>query len=214
MSIIPKLTFIGALISATLPAQAVPESIHFASNIHSGAAVLEIVNVKEKPGRTLLRLDLASGAKTRLPWPSEVTEEEVVAGVLLETDFYLITQWTAGDGKKPHLYRFDIKEKTWSSRGEIPCISFDTLDVTASQIKIHCQPDPHEKEQRGAEFRSVAIPKGPSKSLRLIFPLNKHVEGAFEYKLQGSLMKWKSITFKKSGSPQKTASAEELNAPR
>jgi len=176
-------------------------AIQSASNI-SGDKVVVSVRDDKSPGHSLVRLNLKTATKETVSLPKDMGGEEIMGMVLFPDHLVMISQWTAGDGKNPHLYEYNFKEKTWNKPSEVSCISFDTVEVKASEIKIQC-------EENGEKKATLSFKA--SAPVKLVFPLQSDKQGALQYKLSGgSMFMWKSIDFQDAKKPKKSLTTADL----
>ncbi|MGE5085375.1 MAG: hypothetical protein ACM3MG_03685 [Bacillota bacterium] len=176
-------------------------AIQSASNI-SGDKVVISVHDDKSPGRVLVRLNLKTATKEAVSLPQDLGGEEIMGMVLLSDHLVMISQWTAGDGKNPHVFEYSFKDKTWNKPTEVSCLSFDTVEVKSSELKIQC-------EENGEKKASLSF-KADS-PVKLVFPLQGDKQGALQYKLSGgSMFMWKSIDFQDANKPKKSLTTADL----
>lgn len=176
-------------------------AIQSASNI-SGDNVVISVRDDKTPGHSLVRLNLKTAAKEAVSFPKDLGGEEIMGMVLFPDHLVMISQWTAGDGKNPHLHEYSFKNKAWNKPSEVSCLSFDTVEVKASEIKIQCEENGEKK---------VSLSFKAASPVKLVFPLQSYQQGALQYKLSGgSMFMWKSIDFQDAKKPKKSLTTADL----
>lgn len=177
-------------------------AIQSASNIVGHQVAL---NVKSDEGeqKTLIVLNLKSMAKEKIALPS-LDNEEVMGLVLFPDNILMISQWTSGDGKNPQVHEYNFKNKKWSKPVEIPCLSFDKVEVKASEISVQCET---------GGFKSARLSFKVDKPVKLVLPLQTEKKGEFQYKLSGgSMFHWNTIDFQEGKKAKKSLTSKDLLA--
>ena len=193
--------FLNFTLLLSLASSSAFAAIQSASNI-SGDKVVVSVRDDKSPGHSLVRLNLKTATKETVSLPKDLGGEEIMGMVLFPEHLVMISQWTAGDGKNPHLYQYSFKNKTWNKPSEVSCLSFDTVEVNASEIKIQCEENGEKK---------AALSFKATSPLKLVFPLQSDKQGALQYKLSGgSMFMWKSIDFQDAKKPKKSLTTADL----
>ena len=182
------------------------QSVPVMSNLQKGASVFLVQDAKSKTPERLVRFDMGAKKFENLPWSSEIGSEEVLGLLLLSDRLLLISQWTAGGGKTPHLHTYLLKEKKWAAVKDLPCISFDKVTIKGGQLTVNCEEDYLKKTKAGDQ--SIAIETAKSEKLSVTLPLTKVTEGKRELAMVGSAPA-KAVKYS-TASSSKTLTAEEL----
>lgn len=181
-------------------------SLLSASNISSEKVALTLSTGDEKNPRELLLFQLRDKKAKTLPWPTKIEDEEIMGLMLFPKSLYLISQWTAGGGKFPHVHRFDFSTQKWDLIGEVKCRSFDTVKISKRKIQFDCEEDSRTNEKAGE--KSLTLTQRES-LLSLVLPISKDEKADLGFTLNGSMFSWDSIELR-SGKNKKTLSATEL----
>ena len=175
--------------------------IQGASNISKNHVIVSVRDDKS-PTRSLVRLDLKTATKESIALPKDIGSEEIMGVILFPENLVMISQWTAGDGKKPHIYEYSFKEKSWNKPVELSCISFDTIEVRASDLKVECE---------GSGDKKVSLGFKVASPVKLVLPLQSDKQGSLHYKLSGGEMfVWKSIEFQDGKKAKKSLTSTDL----
>lgn len=176
-------------------------TIQGASNISKNHVIVSVRDDKS-PARSLVRLDLKTSTKESIALPTDIGSEEIMGLILFPENLVMISQWTAGDGKKPHIYEYSFKDKSWKKPTELACISFDTVEVHASDLKVECE---------GSGDKKVPLSFKSGTPVKLVFPMQNDKQGSLQYKLSGGEMfVWKSIEFQDGKKAKKSLTSLDL----
>ena len=165
--------------------------IQAASNIESGKILLSVADTEKKSPPQLLQLDLQNSQQTPIAWPKDFKQEEVMGLLQLSGEAVLITQFTQGGGQFPHIYQYSFAKKEWSAKGELKCLSFDTVKIKDSVLQVDCEADPRNKEAAGAKSLPLNLDK--KAELKAVLPITADKNKKFGFKLKGEMFTWKSI---------------------
>lgn len=172
-----------------------------ASNITDNKVILS-VQKDEESQPALVVLNLKNAAKEKISLPKDLGKEEIMGLLLFPEHVVMISQWTTGGGKNPHIHEYSFKDKKWKKPSELSCLSFDTVEVKASDLSVEC-------EEGGVKKTSLSFKA--EIPLKLVLPLESDKKGNLQYKLSGgSMFSWKTIDFQEGKKPKKSFSSEDL----
>lgn len=175
--------------------------IHSASNIQDGKIFLELGGAT----RSAYFFDISSAIAKKIGLPGEIGEEEILGSFFFPGKVVLISQWTKGDGKFPHLWELDQKQLKWTEKKEIPCISFDRIKAKENKLLFFCE-DPLMKKIE------VEISFKVKKEKEWILPLTQDSEGKYSFRLEGPHFSWGSLKIKSPLKKEKSLQADEIDS--
>lgn len=172
-------------------------SIQAVSNLSSQRVVINAYN-QTTDKRQLLVMNLKTYAKEKIALPN-LDGEEIIGMVLFKDHMLMISQWTTGGGKDPRVHQYSFKDKKWLQTTEVlSCLSFDTVEVKKSTLKLHC-------EDQSAKM--VKLDFRASSAAKVIFPVETGKDKSIEFKVTGGTMfNWDSLEVKDGDKPAKVIS--------
>lgn len=196
--------FILAIILCGIPAQAA--SILSASNLAQKKIALVLSTGEEKKPRELMLFRLEDHLSQKISWPEKVGQEEVLGLIQSEKSLLLISQWTSGGGKFPHLHHYSFSSGKWIELGEIKCRSFDQVKIEKKSLSVECEEDPLSDQK--AQSVSFLLPENFD-SVSLTFPLAKGSTAKISYELKGTMFSWEKLEVSQ-GKSKKLFTANDL----
>ncbi|WP_413560260.1 hypothetical protein [Bdellovibrio sp. HCB209] len=203
-----KFLVMGALVLfAGLQAKAAAV-IQAASNIHNGKVVVA-VEATDPERRVFMEVDAKTGKKESLGFPNDLVSENIMAVISVPGYVVVISQWTAGDGKKPRVHEYVRSSKIWMAAGELNCLSFDKIEVEKTELRVDCVDQnkanlPVGVVKLALDFTSKAVVKST-------LPVQQDKQGAVSFSLSGGEMfKWETLSLS-SGKAKKTLSAQDVS---
>jgi hypothetical protein len=88
----------------------------------------------------LLEVDANNFSTRKVKLPVDIESREVVGlFAALKDAVLVVTQITTGGGDKPQVHSYDLLKKSWKKIGEVDCVSFAKVEVTAGALEFSCE---------------------------------------------------------------------------
>ncbi|WP_413580595.1 hypothetical protein [Bdellovibrio sp. HCB288] len=182
--------------------------IQSASNVHNGKVVVA-VDISDPARRVFMEVDAKSGRKESLGFPNDLVSEDIMAVISLPEYVVVLSQWTAGDGKKPKVHEYVRSSKIWMAAGELNCLSFDQIEIEKSELRVQCADENKEGTLVGTV--KMALDFTSKTAVKATLPIQESSAGPVSFALKGgSMFKWAALDLK-SGKAKKTYTAEDLS---
>lgn len=167
------------------------------TNITTLSDKLVVAGVKSvEPGMEmvshLLEVDAHRMSSRKIKLPSEIDSREVVGLFPTQKDMILVlTQITRGGGDKPQIHSYDTTKNTWKKLGEVDCISFSKVSVSAKDLEFSCE------ETSDAGKVSMVVKKFPVvtelKAQGVTLPVTKIEKNKLKASLEGEEFEWNKL---------------------
>ncbi len=147
----------------------------------------------DRQGSLLASIDLDTKKITGITPPPELIDKEVMALHVYKENLFLIAQRSFGDGLKPILLIFNLKQKKWKLSGEFNCSSFDTVHFAGKRVEMECEhlnPDSDEGYKTSLVPLVIAEDAGKKK---IILPIQKAENQNYRAQLAGAAPQWNKI---------------------
>lgn len=190
------------LVALFIGFQAQAAVIQAASNLQNNKV---IVLVEDPTRRVFMEVDAKTGRKEALGFPNDLVSEDIMAVISLPDYVVVVSQWTAGDGKKPRVHEYVRSSKIWMAAGELNCLSFDQIELEKTELRVQCaDADNNKTVKMVLDFTSKA-------TVKMKLPLEQDKQGAASFALAGgSKFKWESLDLSL-GKKKKVYTSQDLS---
>lgn len=153
---------------------------------------------------SMLEIKTEKMASKKITLPSELEHREIVSLVPVKGNKILvITQYTMERGDNPRLHVFDPLKKTWTSVGEVECISFAKLKLSGDKIVFSCEESDSKGDTKFADKEIKIAPFLTLENSDLILPIAKIEKGALKGQFEGLPQEWEKLKLSYKGKEKK-----------
>lgn len=174
-------------------------TIAFPSEKMSYVAIKKMAKGSE-PESSLLEIKTEKMISKKINLPAELEHREIISLIpAKENKLLVLTQYTMERGDNPRLHLFDPSKKTWTSLGEIACVSFAKLKLNGDKLVFSCE---ESDTKGGTTFVDKEMKISPFATLEiadLTLPVAKLEKGSLKGQFEGLPQEWEKLKLSHEG---------------